>query len=102
MLSRHRMIWLLPHPLAPLPSANCTVSLTQSSCVSPVELTDGDGRGRAGQGGHEAKSYDIEKAWSSINHSILSGLETSLYFVSCSLTSLCDPLPQTINERFRI
>ncbi len=89
MLSRHRMI----------PSANCTVSLTQSSCVSPVELTDG--RGRAGRGGGEAKSYNIEKAWSSINHSILYGLETSLYFVSCSLTSLCDPLPQTINERFR-
>jgi hypothetical protein len=35
--------------------------------VSPVELADG---GRGGGGG--AKAYFIEKAWSSINHSILS------------------------------
>jgi hypothetical protein len=33
--------------------------------VSPVELTDGRG------GGPGAKSYDCEKAWSSIHHSIL-------------------------------
>jgi hypothetical protein len=38
-------------------------SLSQSSCVSPVKLTGGEGG---------AKSNDSEKAWSSINHSILS------------------------------
>ncbi len=44
------------------------VSLSQSSCVSPVAFTDG----RAGQGvGGGAKSYDSEKAMSSINHYIL-------------------------------
>jgi hypothetical protein len=43
------------------------VSLSQSSCVSPVELTDGK------EGcGHVVKSYYRDKAWSSINHSLLS------------------------------
>ncbi len=42
------------------------VSFSQSSCVSPVELTDGRGGGRG------TKSYDLEKAWPSINYSILS------------------------------
>jgi hypothetical protein len=37
--------------------------------VSPVELTDGTGIGGGGGG---VKSYDGEKTWSSINHSILS------------------------------
>ncbi len=46
----------------PLQSANYLSS--QSSCVSPVEITDG----RVGGG---AKSCDDEKAWSSINHLIL-------------------------------
>ncbi len=40
-------------------------SLTQSSCVSPVELTEGGG------GGGGAKSYNGGKAWSSINQSLL-------------------------------
>jgi hypothetical protein len=39
--------------------------------VWPVELPDGRGEGLGGWGG--AKSYDSEKARSSINHSILSG-----------------------------
>ena len=60
------MIWLLPHPH----SHQQVVSLSRSSCVSPVELLTGYG-GRGGGG--EAKSNDREKAWSSINHSILSG-----------------------------
>jgi hypothetical protein len=47
------------------------VSLSQSSCASPVELTDG--RGVREGGGVGAKSYDREKIWSSVNHSILSG-----------------------------
>jgi hypothetical protein len=37
--------------------------------VSPVELTDGR---KGGVGG--AKSYEREKAWSSLNHSILFGV----------------------------
>ncbi len=45
------------------------VFLSQSSCVSPVEPSDG--RGGGGDVGG-AKSYDGEKAWSSINHSVLS------------------------------
>jgi hypothetical protein len=52
-LSRRRMMRLLPH--------------SQSSCVSPEEVFDG---GRGGWDGG-AKSYDGEKAWSSINYSIL-------------------------------
>jgi hypothetical protein len=55
------MIWLLPHPL-PL-SRKQDISLSQSSCVSPFELTDG----REGdEVEEEAESYDGEKAWSSI------------------------------------
>ncbi len=41
------------------------VSLSQSSCVSPIELTD------RRMGGRGAKSYDSEKAALSIKHSIL-------------------------------
>ncbi len=56
-----------PRPLPSRPlSRHQVASLSQSSCVSPVELTDG----RVGRG---AKSYERERAWSSINHSILSG-----------------------------
>jgi hypothetical protein len=36
-------------------------SLSRSSSVSPVEVSDESGRG--------AESYDSEKAWSSINNS---------------------------------
>jgi hypothetical protein len=39
-LSRRRMIWLLSHPLHTL---SRLVSLSQSSCVLPVELTEGRG-----------------------------------------------------------
>ncbi len=58
------MIWIFPHPLTPS-------TPSQSSYVSPVELTEGGG------GGGGAGSYDGEKAWSSINHSILSGMAES-------------------------
>jgi hypothetical protein len=67
MLSRCRMIWLLP-PL----SRQQVVALSQSSCVTPVELTDG--RGGEDRGG--AKSYDGEKGWCSVKHSRLSGWGT--------------------------
>jgi hypothetical protein len=41
--------------------------------MSPVELTNGrEGLGRGGGGGRE-KLYDGEKAWPSINRSILTG-----------------------------
>jgi hypothetical protein len=47
---------LVPYPLLPKP----VVSLSQSSCVSPIELTDRrEGRGRGEEG---AKSYYREKA----------------------------------------
>ncbi len=61
-------------PPPPPTSLSCQqiVSLSQSSCMTPVELTDGRG-GRAG-GGEGAKSYDCEKHWSSINNSVLSEL----------------------------
>ncbi len=47
-LSRHRVIWLLPHPLPSL-SRQQVVSLSQSSCVSPVELFDGREGGGLGE-----------------------------------------------------
>jgi hypothetical protein len=59
------MIWFLPHPL----SRQQVFSLSQSSCVSSVELTDERG---GEQGWEGTKSRDGEKAWSSINHTILS------------------------------
>ncbi len=62
-------------PPSPL-SHQQLVSLSQSSCVSPVELTDG--RGGREEGGHGDESYDRKKAWASINHSILSGLSTEI------------------------
>ncbi len=64
---------------APFPSLSRlqVVSLSPSSSVSPVEL-DGGGEGV------EAKSYDGEKAWSYINHSILSDQISHL----CCLISL--------------
>ncbi len=47
----------------------CLSQLSQSFCVSPVELTDARGAGRYGRG---SNSYDREKAWPSSNHSLLS------------------------------
>jgi hypothetical protein len=56
-----------PHPL-PCQQVD---SISESSGVSPTELTEGGGGGEGGSGGG-AKSSDCEKAWSSIYHSILS------------------------------
>ncbi len=53
----------------PPPPSQQVVSLSQYSCVLPVELTDG----RGGGFGRGAKSCHGEKAWSSIRNSILSG-----------------------------
>jgi hypothetical protein len=63
-LSGRRIIRLLTHPLSTL-SRQQIVSLSQSSCVSPVAFTDG----RRGEGVSGAKSYDCEKAFPFINHS---------------------------------
>jgi hypothetical protein len=47
---------LAPHPAPPLLFRQESGPLSKSTCVSPVELTDGGG------GGGGAKSYDSEKA----------------------------------------
>ncbi len=62
---------LLLYPL----SLQQVVSFSQSSCVSPVDLTDG--MEAAGWGG--VNSHDGEKAWSSINQSMLSDGEDSCH-----------------------
>jgi hypothetical protein len=73
-----------PHPL-PL-SRRQIVSLSQFSCVSPVEISDGR---EVEGGGWGAKSYDSEKAWSSLNHSILCVLVmTDLSFPKLNLLIL--------------
>ncbi len=62
--------WLPPSPVKQV------VSLSQSYCVPPVELSDARGGGEGlveGRGaGGGSKSYDVENALSSINHSVLS------------------------------
>jgi hypothetical protein len=64
-LSRRRMIWLHLHPLPPPVSI---LSLILSFLCVAFELTYGRGVG----GGGGAKSCDGKKAWSCINHSLLS------------------------------
>jgi hypothetical protein len=76
MIYREGLAFLWSYDLSPAPpllslSRQQVVSLSQSSCVSPVELSDGRG-GRRGRGGGRGKSYDREEAWSTINNSILS------------------------------
>ncbi len=61
-------------PTAP-PPPNPSLSLSQSSCVSPVELTDKT------RGGGGAKLYGREKCWPSINHSILSEKTSTNFYV---------------------
>jgi hypothetical protein len=60
-LSRRRMIWLLTHPLPHSPVSKLALFHSLRVCRRPRLLT--------GVGG--AKSYNCEKAWSFINHSIL-------------------------------
>ncbi len=57
-----------PRPSPSAVSRQQVISLSQSSCVSPVQLIDGRGGVEGGERG--AKSYDYEKAWSSTNHSV--------------------------------
>ncbi len=70
-LSRRRVIWLLPHPFPPLPAVSW-IGDTQEDWEMR-QLADGRG------GGEGAKSYNSEKAWSSRNHSKLSGPFPSLF-----------------------
>jgi hypothetical protein len=67
------MIQLLAHPLPP-PSRQQVVSLSLFFCLSPADRIDGIYRGGGGGGGMEPNhTYDDgEKAWASIDHSILS------------------------------
>jgi hypothetical protein len=67
----------LPSP-SPL-SRQQIVSLSQSSCVSPVEFTDRGGGELSGRG---AKSYDRKKAWPCINYSILFAYRCCLHSVA--------------------
>ncbi len=56
--------------------------LSRPACVSPVELTDARvGVKGEGGGARGAKSYDREKAWPFINHSLLSAYLYSALFV---------------------
>jgi hypothetical protein len=61
------MIWLLPHPLS---SASCLSFSVSLPVCSRSSLTGGGG-------GVGAKSYDNEKAWLSINQSLLPGTYNS-------------------------
>jgi hypothetical protein len=62
-----RSYYLAPPP-PPLPVSKLTFFLSLPVCRRSSLLT---GEGGGSRGG--AKSDDVEKAWSSINHSILSG-----------------------------
>jgi hypothetical protein len=66
-LSCHRMIWLLAHPIPPF-SLISKLHRRHRGRDKERQLADRRGGGRGG-----AKAYDSEKAWFSINHSILSG-----------------------------
>jgi hypothetical protein len=80
MLSRGRMIWLLAHPFPPLPSESSTGDKQEdrereTSCWR---------EGGEGWGGRGAESYDRKKAWSSINHSILSCVRVTVNMLMCA------------------
>jgi hypothetical protein len=64
------MIWLLPRPLYP----RCTLPVSKldqrKHKKTEKERQLADERG-GGEGGEGAKSYEGEKAWFSLNHSIL-------------------------------
>jgi hypothetical protein len=66
-LSRRRMIRLLPHPVP-------TISEIDRRHTGRMRKRDILLTEKGGGGGGGAQSCDGEKAWSSINHSILSGL----------------------------
>jgi hypothetical protein len=69
------VIWFGSSP-TPFPlNSRQIISLSQSSCVSLAELTDERAGGGDWSGGAKSsKSQDGEKAWSPINHSLLSDM----------------------------
>ncbi len=64
-----------PPPPRRFPSASC-LSFSDFLCVASRAYW----REISGEGGRGAKSYDDEKAWSSVNRSILSALTYYIYF----------------------
>ncbi len=84
------MIWLLAHPLPPPSVFPCVVGRVH-------EFTDGIGKGEGG-GARGAKSYDRKKAWSFINHSILSAyLYPALFAHSLPIAVLAGLLDNSCN-----
>jgi hypothetical protein len=67
MLSCGRIIRLLAHPLPLSPISKLSLLLSLPVCRRSGLLT-GEGEGNGGG----AKSYDGEKGWPSVNHSLLS------------------------------
>jgi hypothetical protein len=65
-----------PTSLPPPSPVKQVVSLSQTSCVLPVELADERARGGGG-----AKSNYVEKAWSYINNSIFSETHPAFHAV---------------------
>ncbi len=59
-----------PPPSSPISSASCLFSVFMCVAVRTYWRQGGGG------GGQGAKSYDCEKAWSSVNHSILSQIKS--------------------------
>ncbi len=83
MLSYRSMIWLLQsstpsHPL----------SRKQAFLNLPVFAGRTYRQEMEGGGGGGAKSYDVEKAWSSVNHSIVLG-ETTPFLAAVSVMKTC-------------
>jgi hypothetical protein len=67
------MIWLLPHPAPSLLLSPVSKPDRRHTGRLIYIYTDNLLTGEGEEGGAGAKSYDSKKAWSSINHSILSG-----------------------------
>jgi hypothetical protein len=80
--TRFSMIWVLPHPLTPSPVGKSSLFLSLPVCRRSSLLNEGGG----------GQTYDGEKAWSSIIHSIPSVAQhMHSYMLSSHMTfiSLC-------------
>jgi hypothetical protein len=66
------VLWFGSTPAPPPLSQQQIPSLSQSSCVSPVHLTDGRGGGGEEAGVEPSHTTGRMKTWASINRSILS------------------------------
>jgi hypothetical protein len=75
----HMMIWLLPHPSPLLLLESCLFFYLPMCRRSSLLM------GEEGGGGGGAKSYDGEKAWSPINHSVLCELYTQKNYLNCNI-----------------